>query len=240
MAASRNPYVVRFDDVARQRRTRWLLALAWAASLLCALGIGLALNPATIGHDNSAELEGLKQENSALKGRESLLRRSEQVARVALEDLQRTLGERQEEISGLRADLAFYGRLVGGARREGLAIQALRLRQLPDSQAWNFSVTLTQNIKRDSEVKGRVSLSIDGVLNGKLVTLDWKALQQRDEAPGIEYRFNYFQQVRGTVMLPVGFKPSRLHVRAEGDGGRAEQDFDWAEAQRSEDIGDVG
>lgn len=238
--ASRNPYVVRFDDVARQRRLRWLLGLLWAASLLCALGLGLAVNPAVVAADNGAELEGLKQENGALKGRESVLRRSEQVARLALEDLQRTLGERQEEIAGLRADLAFYGRLVGGARREGLAIQALRLRPVANSQAWNFAVTLTQNIRRDSDVEGTVSLGIDGVLNGKLVKLDWKSLQQRDDAPGIAYRFKYFQQVRGTVMLPVGFQPSRLHVSAEGEGGRAGQDFDWAEAQRSEDIGDVG
>lgn len=240
MSASSKAYVVRFDDVARQRRLRWLLGLLWLASLLCALGVGLAINPAVVNTDNSAQIDGLQQENAALKGRESVLRRSEQVARIALEDLQRTLSERQEEIAGLRADLAFYGRLVGGARREGLAIQAMRLRPVANSQAWNFAVTLTQNIKRDNDVEGRVSIGIDGVLNGKLTKLDWKALQQRDEAPGIEYRFKYFQQVRGTVMLPVGFQPSRLHVRAEGEGGRAEQDFDWAEAQRSEDLGDVG
>ncbi|MEO6076035.1 MAG: DUF6776 family protein, partial [Dokdonella sp.] len=169
-----------------------------------------------------------------------MLKRSEQVARVALEELQRTLIERQEEIAGLRADLAFYGRLVGGARREGLSIQALRLRPVADSRAWNFSVTLTQNIKRDEDVQGEVSLSIDGIIAGKLTTLDWKTLQQRDPAPGIEYRFKYFQQVKGTVVLPEGFSPSRLHVGAKGNDGQAEQDFDWAEAQRSEESSDVG
>lgn len=240
MPSSRNPYVVRFDDVARQRRIRWLLGLLWLASLLCALGIGLVLNPEVVRDDSANQVEGLSQENAALKGRESMLRRSEQVARIALEDLQRTLGDRQEEIAGLRADLAFYGRLVGGARKEGLAIQALRLRPVADSRAWNFAVTLTQNIKRDKDVEGDLQISIDGVINGKLTSLDWKSLQQRDPAPGIEYRFKYFQQVRGTIMLPEGFTPSRLHVKASGDGGRAEQDFDWAEAQRSEDPGDVG
>lgn len=240
MPSSRNPYVVRFDDVARQRRLRWLLGLVWLASLLCALGVGMALNPEVIRDDSAVPMKGLQQENAALKGREAMLKRSEQVARVALEDLQRSLGERQEEIAGLRADLAFYGRLVGGARREGLAVQALRLRPVADSQAWNFSVTLTQNIKRDKDVVGEVSVSIEGILDGKLTTLDWNALQQRDPAPGIEYRFKYFQQVRGTVVLPRGFAPSRLHVRATGEDGQAEQDFDWAEAQRSEESTDVG
>lgn len=240
MPSSRNPYVVRFDDVSRQRRLRWLIGLMWLASVLCAAGLGLMVNPEAARDDSAAKLVGAEQENAALKSREAMLKRSEQVARVALEDLQRTLGERQEEIAGLRADLAFYGRLVGGARREGLAIQAMRLRPVADSRAWNFSVTLTQNIKRDKDVEGTVSVGIDGVINGKLTRLDWKALQQRDPAPGIEYRFKYFQQVRGTVMLPEGFTPSRLHVLANGDDGRAEQDFDWAEAQRSEDSTDVG
>ncbi len=240
MPSPRNPYVVHFDDVARQRRLRWLLGLVWLASLLCALGIGIALNPAVVKSDNSVQMETLQQENAALKGRESMLKRSEQIARVALEDLQRTLGERQEEIAALRADLAFYGRLVGGARREGLAIQAMRLRPVADSRAFNFSVTLTQNIKRDKDIEGTVTVDIDGVLGGKLTKLDWKALQQSDPAAGIEYRFKYFQQIRGTLMLPEGFTPSRLHVHAEGDGGRADQDFDWAEAQRSEDTSDVG
>lgn len=240
MPSSRNPYVVHFDDVARQRRMRWLVGLIWLASLLCAFGVGLVLNPEAINDDSLAQLRGSQQENAALKGREAMLKRSEQVARLALEDLQRTLVERQEEIAGLRADLAFYGRLVGGARREGLAIQALRLRPVADSRAWNFSVTLTQNIKRDEDVQGEVSLSIDGIIDGKLTTLDWKTLQQRDPAPGIEYRFKYFQQVKGTVVLPEGFSPSRLHVGAKGNGGQAEQDFDWAEAQRSEESSDVG
>lgn len=240
MPSPRNPYVVHFDDVVRQRRMRWLLGLVWLASLLCALGIGLAMNPAVIKADNTLQMESLQQENAGLKGRESMLKRSEQIARVALEDLQRTLGERQEEIAGLRADLAFYGRLVGGARREGLAIQAMRMRPVAGSHAFNFSVTLTQNIKRDQDVTGKVTIDIDGVLAGNLTKLDWKSLQQRDPAPGIEYRFKYFQQVRGTVILPEGFMPSRLHVHADGDGGKADQDFDWAEAQRSEETSDVG
>lgn len=240
MPSSRNPYVVHFDDVARQRRMRWLLGLVWLASLLCAVGIGLALNPTVIKDESGVQMETLRQENDALKGRESMLKRSEQIVRVALEDLQRSLSERQEEISGLRADLAFYGRLVGGARREGLAIQAMRLRPVADSRAWNFAVTLTQNIKRDKDIEGAVTVDIDGVLADKLTRLDWKSLQQRDPAPAIEYRFKYFQQVRGTVILPEGFTPSRLHVHAEGDGSSADQDFDWAEAQRSEETNDVG
>ncbi|MEO6075975.1 MAG: hypothetical protein ABIP56_04140, partial [Dokdonella sp.] len=104
MPSSRNPYVVHFDDVARQRRMRWLLGLIWLASLLCALGVGLVLNPETIHDDSLAQLKGSQKENADLKGREAMLKRSEQVARVALEDLQRTLVDRQEEIAGLRAD----------------------------------------------------------------------------------------------------------------------------------------
>ena len=56
-----------------------------------------------------------------------MLERSEQVAKAAVGDLQQTLRDREEEIESLRSDLAFYGRLVGGGKREGLAVHVLKV-----------------------------------------------------------------------------------------------------------------
>jgi len=171
--------------------------------------------------------------------RVAVLERSEQVAKAALADVQQTMRERDEEIDALRADLAFYGRLVGGARREGLAVHMLTLKAVKDSQAWNFVVTLTQNFKRGQDVKGRVTVSVEGVQAGKLTTLDWAALSQGQNNAGIEYGFKYFQQVSGTIMLPPGFAANRVIVHAEGDGGRADQEFAWKDAVKGEEADDV-
>ena len=143
-----------------------------------------------------------------------------------------------QEIDSLRADLAFYGRLLGG-KREGLAVHALRVTQVPGSQAWNFIATLTQNFKRGDETSGHLSLAVEGVAGGKLETIEWKDLAQGGNVSGIAYAFKYFEQVRGTMMLPDGFTPNRVVVHAEGEGARAEQSFAWADAVKGQESENV-
>jgi hypothetical protein len=118
-------------------------------------------------------------------------------------------------------------------------VHALRIAPIAGSQAWNFNATLTQNFKRGEDIKGRLTLTIEGVADGKLRTLDWPALSQGQDASGIEYRFKYFQQVGGTIMLPAGFAANRVVVRADGEGGRVEQEFSWKDAVKGEEDDNV-
>lgn len=232
------PFVVRKHDPGRQRREWLLLGIAWLGSLLIVAAIASGLASGVRKENSRAVLAAAEAQNEELKKRIAVLERSEQVAREALSDVQRTLRERDEEIDALRADLAFYGRLVGGSKREGLAVHALSVKPVGDGGgAWNFSATLTQNFKRGQEIKGRLTLSVEGVSEGKLVALDWAALGQGRDNAGIEYGFKYFQQVNGTIMLPPGFAPNRVKVRADGDGGRVEQEFGWKEAVNGEAEG---
>src|SRR5699024_2448699 len=67
-----------------------------------------------------AELAGEQQKNATLA-------RSDQISRDANRELQGALAARDEEIAGLRADVAFYERLVGStAQRRGLNVHAIR------------------------------------------------------------------------------------------------------------------
>ena len=231
--------VIRRHDPAQQRRTRLLVVAVWLGSLLIVAGLVAIFGSRPGGPDREAELAAALKEREALKTRVAMLTRSEQVAKSALADVQQTLRDREEEIDGLRADLAFYGRLVGGNKREGLAVHALQVEAVKGSQAWNFTATLTQNFKRGEEIKGRLVLSVEGVAAGKLQTLDWSALSQGQGSSGIEYGFKYFQQVSGTIMLPAGFAANRVIVRAEGEGGRVEQEFSWKDAIKGEESDNV-
>lgn len=213
--------------------------LAWLGSLVVTsvLAVGVARKSAESVEPVDWRSESV--EVDALKSRIAVLERSEQVAKAALVDLQRTLRDREEEIAGIRVDLAFYGRLVGGARREGLTIHSLTLGAVPDSRAWNFTATLTQNFKRGPETRGRFALGVSGIADGKLVTLSWSELVQQPSNSGIAYAFKYFQQINGTIMLPEGFEPNRVRAIAEGDGGKAEQELPWIDAAKAEETADV-
>jgi len=231
-------FVIRQINPARSRRV-WIFAgLVWIGSLtLAVVATSVWLVPHADVSTDTTRIEGLDVD--ALRKRIAVLERSEQVAKAALDDLQGTLRDREEEIAGVRADLAFYGRLVGGAKREGLAVNALSLTHVPGSRAWNFSATLTQNFKRGPETTGKLTLAVSGIREGKLETIAWKDLAQQSESVGIGYAFKYFQQVGGTIMLPEGFEPNRVRAIADGDGGRSEQEFPWDDAAKVEEKENV-
>ena len=239
MPSPTSSLVIRTHDPAQQRRAWMVLAAVWAGSLLIVAALVATLVAGAPRRDAAAKLAASEKAGEALKARVAVLERSEQVAKAGLADVQQTMRERDEEVDGLRADLAFYGRLVGGSKREGLAVHALRMTPVKDSQAWNFTATLTQNFKRGEDIRGRMTLSAEGVAAGKLQTLDWNALAQGQDTSGIEYGFKYFQQVRGTIMLPAGFTANRVIVRADGEGGRVEQAFAWKDAVKGEESDDV-
>ncbi|CAN4277876.1 hypothetical protein LJR125_000737 [Pseudoxanthomonas sp. LjRoot125] len=185
------------------------------------------------------QLRAQQQRIEVLEQRAATLARSDQISRDANRDLQATLAERDEEISGLRADVAFYERFVGAtAQRRGLSVHELTL--VPqDAQAWHFTATLTQNLNRGAVNAGRLLVSVEGTEGGKLRRLGWSDLRQQANAPGVAYSFKYFQQVEGDLLLPQGFKPVRVIARVVPQGGTAvEQSFPWAQAAAKDGAGE--
>ena len=184
-------------------------------------------------HDSQRRARRLQTEADQLQQRITTLSRSDQISREANRDLQGTLAERDEEIAGLRADVAFYERLVGStSQRRGLTVHALRMQPQNDT-AWHFTTTLTQNLNRGAVSTGQLTLTIEGTRAGRLEKLAWAELRQQPEAPGLGYSFKYFQQVEGDVFLPQGFAPVRVAVRlAPQTGAAIEQSFTWADATR--------
>lgn len=206
-----------------------LIALVAAALLLGLWGAwrSFAPQPANAREQLRAQagrIATLEQQNATLA-------RSDQISRQANADLQATLAERDEEIAGLRADVAFYERFVGPtAQRHGLAVHQLQMTAQPGG-AWHFVATLTQNADRGAVNEGRLTIALEGSRGGRLQKLAWGQLRQQPDAPGVDYSFRYFQQVQGDVMLPAGLQPVRVVVRlVPARGEPVEQSFTWAEA----------
>ncbi|RDS82186.1 hypothetical protein DWU98_09080 [Dyella monticola] len=226
--ASRPPprYVVRPHDAASQRRRMLWLGLAWLGSvvlvaIVAALAAGAWKQVAPRLSDHRA-LRAAAAENEQLKQQVANLQRSQQVNDVATQALRQTLSQRDEEISGLRADLGFYSRLVGGdAQREGMKVQEVSLQPVPHSPAWNLTISLTQNVKRDDDTSGTTTVSVEGLRNNKVVQLDWSTLGDASEKSGIPFRFRYFQQLHTTIALPPDFRPTRLHVTVQPENGES-------------------
>lgn len=221
---------------AHPRGLHALLAVLLAALLFGGWGLWTTFAPGA--GDPQTQLRRQQAALDELEQRVATLARSDQISREANRDLQGTLAERDEEIAGLRADVAFYERFVGATgQRHGLTVHELQLQPQTD-QAWHFTATLTQNLIRGAVSSGRLTLSVEGTRAGKLLRLPWTELRQQADAPGSEYSFKYFEQVEGDIVLPPGFQPVRVHVRLVPTRGAAvEQSFSWSDVTRRSAAG---
>ncbi len=221
---------------ANLRWREWsIIGLFWFASLLVAVATTWILRENVPG-DGVAQLKRALEQNAALLQRVAVLERAQQVANAASADLQRLIGERQEEIAGLRSDLAFYSSLTrADSKRDGLSVQSLGLTRLhDDARVFDFAITLTQNLKPGQVASGRVRLSISGTSQDKLATLEWADLVANGDPKGMAFSFKYFQQIKGTLQLPAEFAPHSIRVEADGaEFGKISHDFTWQEVLSS-------
>jgi len=218
---------------ASDRLRRWAIVVGWPLSLVLLWGwMAWRAEPAltalraehgellAVHAETRAELEAAKQQVATLS-------RSEQISRAANVEVQETLAERDEEIAALRADVAFYERLVGATgQRRGLTVHAAEF-QPEAGGSWRYTLTLTQNLNRGAISAGRLRFAVEGVADGALQTVDWDTLKQADKSPGQAYSFRYFQKLDGSIVLPAGFTPQRVRVTLEGGGGPVEATLPW-------------
>jgi len=223
----------RFKVVLRQPKPKkpwrlWLIVFAlWLLSLLAVAGLAAMQflpSPETDQEEAARQVTLLQAQLEELRQKQATLEASEQISRAANAEIQATLVERDEEIASLRANIAFYERLVGAtAQRRPLSAYSVDF--TPEAAgSWHYNVMLTQNLNRGGVSRGQMRFSIEGVKDGKLSTLSWHELHQRENQPGQNFSFRYFQQLNGSIMLPEGFIPQR--VRISVSGGES-QTFDW-------------
>jgi hypothetical protein len=214
--------VRRHDDVGQRWRRLWW-GLGWLGSLLV---VGLLVYflsahvaPAAVDHRQQRALQAQVDD---LKQQVANLQRAAQVNEVATRALRGTLTQREKELSALRADLGFYSRLVGGdGQRQGLKLQEVKLQPITGSRGWTLILSLTQNAKRGDETSGNATVSVEGLRNDKVVTLDWPALGDGAQKDGLPFQFTYFQQLQGTIVLPADFRPTRLRIHIQPATGEA-------------------
>lgn len=245
MSPPRLPH--RFVIVPSRPRQRLLLAaivVLWLCSLSAIWFVAsrhaaaeLPLVAAEARHLHK-ELQTARSQIELLRQNTSTLKRSDEISRSANQSLQQTITERDEEISQLRADVAFYERLVGNSeRRHGLNVHSVQISSQRNG-AWHYVVTLTQNLNRGKVSKGELRLQVDGTQGGHLQTLEWPTLVQDKQASAQPFAFRYFQQLEGMLMLPAGFAPSQIRVSLHSDGANLEQVFPWQSSVLAD--GDTG
>ncbi len=223
-------------DPRRPWRVGLLIAVTWGATLgalyyFVRAGLAPQLGAVSIELEHSREaLEAARSQIAKLEVQVAQHQRGEQVAERAAQELQTSLGARQDEIAALRNDLGFYQRLMeGGSQQTGVAVHSFEAQRTEDARAWQFALTLSQNLKRNRLASGKIEVTVGGTQGGASVRLALDKLGS--DLTSLPFSFKYFQQINGLLMLPEGFTPASVKVRVLPDGGGAvEREFVWKEA----------
>ncbi|MCB1635292.1 MAG: hypothetical protein KDI37_12695 [Xanthomonadales bacterium] len=239
---------VTWVDPSRQRRSRWLLGGLWLLSLIVMyVAVRYLLVPeiAPLERSLATTQDSEHSLRLALETAQTELsreRRAREVAELALEDMQQSLGQRQDEVAALRADVSFYQRLIeGGAQQPGLWIHDLRMQRDGNGAGqggmYRYRLTLAQNLKRGKSAEGEVELAVTGSRGGQLERLDLAKLTSDTASPDMQYAFKYFQQLEGTILLPENFEPSAIQItmKPKSGGSSIRREFAWADANHKEE-----
>jgi hypothetical protein len=177
----------------------------------------------------SARIRRLEAENSRQREQLEAAEVTRRVEREGYKQVERTLGDMQNQIARLTQDLSFYRGLVQPDSLVHVKVQQMQI--VPEGAAGQFRLkfVLMQTGKPAASVTGNATATIDGLLGGKPVSLTYAQVSPAHRA-GLSYSFRYFQDYDEPVQLPPGFEPTRIGVEIHSGRDAAhgfKQAFVW-------------
>lgn len=204
---------------AAPKRRAWVLSGLGLAVLLVAYAIfelgrydaGYRVIDSVRGAlEASARIRGLEAENSRLRDELAAADVARRVDREGYTQVERSLGDMQNQIARLKQDLSFYRGLVQPESLVHVKVQQMQI--LPDpSGQFHLKFVLMQTGKPDANVSGTARLTIDGLLAGKPRSLGFAEVSPNRRV-SLAYSFRYFEDYDEIVQLPKAFEPTRIGV----------------------------
>ena len=188
------------------------LALAgWAIFMLGRAGIGAGETgpssiPATLRQairERDTLIESLRRSVAELE----MLKGSQDRER---QEVARTIGELQAEVSRQRQQLEFYkGVVASNEPPPDVTIRNLRVDRAATAGRVQLRLSLVQPGNPQSVVSGNIKVILEGARAGRAVRVSML------EMP---YRFRYFENIDRELPLPAGVSPERLQIEVEPSG----------------------
>ncbi|MGD8742471.1 MAG: hypothetical protein PVH46_03535 [Granulosicoccaceae bacterium] len=211
-------------------------------ALAMLLAIGLAYVAYDYGHSRAGfDYESVRQARddlqqaltereqtvASLQERVAVLERAAEIEQQGYHEVDESLRSLQSEILELKEEVAFYRSIV--APREssrGLRIQRFKITPGREAHAFRYKLVLTQVIKTSRITRGNVEVKIEGLRKGEHQVLALKdiATEKVDKLP---FRFRYFQNFEGDLLIPADFTPSRVMVKVVSNRVTLKKTFDW-------------
>lgn len=177
------------------------------------------------------QVNKLRAVNARLSQRVVDLEKGHSIDRQAISQARDTIARQDNRINQLKGDVVFYKNIMAPSTQDtGLQVQRLRLRPVPGERRFSYRLVLTQVGNNHRYIHGVVAVSLVGEHKGKREVLSLRDVDASVKHLGIEFKFRYFQDIQGQLVLPDGFSPDEVQVVAKPQGSRSDQverTFKW-------------
>ena len=117
----------------------------------------------------------------------------------------------------LSEELEFYRGIVSPKDgKAGLRIQRFNIEPGSVSGVFNYQLMLTQVQRNERYVRGVIEIEVEGVEDGRNRVLPLSALAS--EKKELKFKFRYFQEFGGELVIPDGFLPEKVTIKVLPSG----------------------
>lgn len=178
----------------------------------------------------TTELQTKEQKSIELSQRVSMLQKGNQVDRQAAQGVRETVKALKNQITALEEEVGFYkGIMVPAQQEKGLRVSKVGIQPLGDRR-YRYSVTASQVADNSTYIQGVAAINVVGVRGGNKVVVPLRDLDSNLNVLGIKFRFKYFQEIAGEVLLPEDFNARQLQIVLQASGKKAQRvdkTVDW-------------
>ncbi len=230
--------VIRHRPGYRLRRTAILLVFSIVAAIVgYTAGLtqgGFRFSSAEeSAHALESEVEKLSEDYRSARQKLVRLERGQAIDEQALNQARKTIVELETRIVSLQSDLTFYKNIMAPSETsKGLQVDSFTLASTRNQGAYDFKLVLTQVGNNKSYIAGVVAVNVIGLRDEQKEVIALRDLSDEIDDLGVKFRFRYFQDVEGSLILPEEFEPLEIQVVAQAEGkksSQAERTFNWNE-----------
>jgi len=175
---------------------------------------------------------GFERDNEELRQKVAVLARGNEIDQKTYAEVRHTITEQNARIAQLENEVTFYKRVMTPTSEDqGLRIESWGLSKTLDPSRFNFELVLTQLAGKNSFIEGRALVSVVGTQGDTRRVLPLRDLSENVKDLGVRFRFRFFQNVSGEMVLPKGFKPEKIEIILQSTGRKAmrvEKNYEWS------------
>lgn len=182
--------------------------------------------------DKDQKIKLLEQLNRQLEYDAALVKRSAKVELAAVEEMKKTLHEKDLELLKLNQELHFYRTLYSpNADNSAIQVKVFNLHKDNITKRYVYDLVLTGVPNKKENASGVIGLSVDGEQQGILKRLVFEDISEVTKT-SLKFSFKYFQKISGSFSLPDDFEPSSVRVEVLRDKKKSKPivtSYNWNE-----------